>query len=156
MSTSPHTQAIDTINNLNAYRLARIADTAPPDALGSPGAQFLTTVRDSLVEWVEYNRDEDIETLGDRAANEALIETLGARAQDDALEQVDSTVPAYTHQLWQTFIDLAAYTDEASDEFEGGDMTDGASYILARIAERLFMALAGEYVAAYGNGEGDD
>ena len=137
MSTSPHTQAIDTINNLNAYQLARIVDTAQPDALNSPGAKFLASVRDSLVEWVEYVRD----TYD--------VQSLPETAQDNAIDQVDANVPVYTHQLWQTFTDLAAYDDESADEYDGGTMTEKASYILARIAERLFVALAEEYVSAY-------
>ena len=136
MSTTPHTQAIDTINNFSAYRLSLKADVASPDAVHSHGAQFLTSVRDALVEWAEYNRDE-------------AIEALSEKAQDDAFDQVDATIPAYTHQLWQTFTDLAAYDDESAGEFDGGTMTEQVSYILVRIAERLFVALAEEYVSAY-------
>ena len=137
MNTSPHTQAINTINNFSAYRLSLKAGVESPDALDSPGAQFLTSVRDSLVEWVEYVRDTyDVQ---------ALSET----AQENAIDQVDATVPAYTHQLWQTFTDLAAYDDESAGEFDGGTMTETVSYVLARIAERLFVALAEEYVSAY-------
>ena len=137
MSTTPHTQAIDTINNLSAYGLTNMADVASPDALDSPGAQFLTSVRDSLVEWVEYVQD----TYD--------VQSLPETAQDNAIDQVDATVPPYTHQLWQTFVDLCAYNDESAGEFDGGTMTEKASYILARIAERLFVALAEEYVSAY-------
>ena len=144
MSTTPHTQAIDTINNLNAYRLANMADVASPDALDSPGAQFLTSVRDSLVEWVEYVLD----TYD--------VQSLPEMAQDNAIDQVDSTMPAYTHPLWQTFTDLAAYSDESADEFAGGTMTEKASYVLVRIAERLFVALADEYVSAYVAEQDDD
>ena len=137
MNTSPHTQAIDTINNFSAYRLSLKAGVESPDALNSPGAQFLASVRDALVEWVEYVRDTyDVQ---------ALSET----AQDNAIDQVDATMPAYTHQLWQTFTDLAAYDDESAGEFDGGTMTEKVSYILACIAERLFVALAEEYVSAY-------
>lgn len=136
MNASPHTKAIGKINNLSDYRLVNMAAVSLPDNLDSPGAQFLSHVRDSLVEWAEYHRGEDIETLGERA-------------QDDAFEQVDSTVPVYTHPLWETFVDLSAYADESSDEFDGGTMTEQASYVLARIAERLFMELAEEYVEAY-------
>ena len=136
MNTSPHTKAIGTINELNANPLSYRASVASPDTLESPGARFLEGVRDALVEWVEYNRSEDIESLVEKA-------------QDDAFEQVDACVPVYTHQIWQTFTDLAAYHDEAVYEFDGGSMTEQASYVLARIAERLFVALAEEYVEAY-------
>ncbi len=136
MNTSPHTQAIDTINNFSAYQLSLKADVESPDALDSHGAQFLAHVRDALVEWVEYSRGED-------------IETLSVKAQDEAFEWVDSTVPVYTHQLWQTFTDLAAYSDEALGEFDGGTLTEQVSYVLVRIAERLFVALADEYVETY-------
>ena len=136
MNANPHTQAIDTINNFSAYRLSLKADVKSPDALDSPGAKFLASVRDSLVEWVEYNRDEDIEALPEKA-------------QDDAFEQVDACVPAYTHPLWQTFTDLAAYDDESAYELDGRTMTERASYALESIAERLFVALAEEYVSAY-------
>ena len=76
-------------------------------------------------------------------------QVLSETAQDTAIDQVDATLPADTHQLWQTFTDLAAYDDESAAEFDGGTMTEKASYILARIAERLFVTLAEEYVSAY-------
>lgn len=144
MSTTAHTTALATINNFSAYRLANMATVATPDAVDSPGAQFLTSVRDALVEWVEYVRD--------TYDAQSLPET----AQDDALEQVDSAMPAYTHQLWQTFTDLAAYDDESAGEFDGGTMTETVSYVLARIAERVFVALAEEYVSAYVAEQDDD
>ena len=137
MSTNPHTQAIDTINNFSAYRLSLKADVASPDAVDSHGAQFLARVRDAFVEWVEYGRDA------------YDVQSLDERAQDDAFEQVDACVPVYTHQIWQTFIDLAAYDDESAVECDGLTMTERASYVLESIAERLFVALAEEYVSAY-------
>ena len=137
MNANPHTQAIDTINNFSAYRLSLKADVESPDAVGSHGAQFLASVRDAFVEWVEYGRDA------------YDVQSLPETAQDHAIDQVDACVPVYTHQIWQTFIDLSAYSDESSDEFDGATMTEQASYVLARIAERLFMALAEEYVSAY-------
>ena len=137
MNTSPHTQAIDTINNFSAYRLSLKAGVESPDALNSLGAQFLASVRDALVEWVEYVRDA------------YDVQSLPETAQETAIDQVDATMPAYTHQLWQTFTDLAAYDDESAGEFDGGTMTEKVSYILACIAERLFVALAEEYVSAY-------
>lgn len=45
MRTSPHTQAIDTINNFSAYRLSLKANVESPDALDSPGAQTEETDR---------------------------------------------------------------------------------------------------------------
>ena len=144
MNTNPHTQAIDTINNFSAYRLSLKADVESPDAVDSHGAKFLASVRDALVEWVEYVRD----TYD--------VQSLSETAQENAFDQVDACVPAYTHQLWQTFTDLAAYDDESAYEFDGGTMTEEASYILVRIAERLFVALAEEYVTAYVAAQDDD
>ena len=148
MSTTPHTQAIDTINNLSAYGLTNMADVASPDALDSPGAQFLTSVRDSFLEWANY----------DRADNSDAVGTLTERAQDAAWEQVDSCVPVYTHDVWRTFVDLCAYADEDAQEAltSAENVTFGAMATLGRIAERLFVALAEEYVATYGNCEGED
>ena len=137
MNTNPHTQTIDMTNNLSTFRLSLKAGVESPDAVDSPGAQFLASVRDALVEWVEYARD-----IYD-------VQSLPETAQYDALEEVDATVPVYTHSLWQTFTDLAAYDDESAGEFDGGTMTETVSYVLARIAERLFVVLAEEYVSAY-------
>lgn len=137
MNTSPHTQAIDTINELNAYRLARIAYLASPAALDSPGAQLLASVRDSLVEWVEHTRDDySVETIVDRASTEACAESKSA-------------VPVYTHEIWRTYLDLRAYRDESADDFDGGTPSELATFTLGSIAERLFVALAEEYVETY-------
>ena len=137
MNANPHTQAIDTINNFSAYRLSLKADVESPDDVDSHGAQFLASVRDAFVEWVEYWRDA------------YDVQSLPETAQETAIDQVDACVPAYTHLLWQTFTDLAAYDDESAVELDGLTMTERASYALESIAERLFVALAEEYVSAY-------
>ena len=137
MSINPHTTAIDTINGLNAYQLARMVDLTEPDTLGSPGAAFLGHVRESFVEWVEYVRD-DYDVL-----------SIPTKVQDEAFEQVDAIVPVLTNTVWKTFVDLCAYNDESVEEFDGGTMTERATYILARIAERLFVALAEDYASAH-------
>ena len=137
MTDSPFTQACAAIGDLRSS-LARMADVAYPDALDSPGAQFLGRVRDSFLEWADY----------DRADNFDAEDTLTGRAQDAAWEQVDSCVPVYTHDVWRTFVDLCAYDDEDVREAltSAENVTFGAMATLGRIAERLFVALAEEFV----------
>jgi hypothetical protein len=109
------------------YELARLADVNDPDTSESPGGQWLRLVADATVEAVNYA--------------EGLFD------QDDAFELADSLVPIYTHQLWQVFVDLAAYQEDIDDLAEGTeDMTTRAGMALLMIAERVIMALVDENV----------
>ena len=100
----------------NAYMLAGMADVVSLDTLESPGAQFLLSVAD---------------TVEDYRSNDSLDE-------DSACEIADSSVPIYTYDIWQTFVDLAAYQEDPSElGYDASDMTKAAQVSLYMIAERL-------------------
>jgi hypothetical protein len=111
---------------MNAYELAHMAGVTSPDSLESPGAQWLVQVASYADE------------LGDELAadNEHL--------SDDITEAADSVVPVYTHNRWQVFVDLCAYTEDI-EEYSAQDsdmtMTTQAGIALYLIAERLLTAL---------------
>jgi hypothetical protein len=115
---------VETIEGLNAYELARYAECASPDGLDSPGARFLEVVRDVVVDAIT---DED-PPEDDR--------------HDSAFAIADASVPIYTYDKWQTFVDLAAWQEDPSDlGFNGADMEQGAGICLLMIGERLALAL---------------
>lgn len=121
------------LRELSAYTLANLASVTTPDTLTSPGATFLTGVRDALEEAIAWHTDHDHMT-----PTEAL-----ADLRDEHHDITDGAVPIYTHQRWQTFTDLAAYTEDPSEigDTDGRDMTDLAGMALYLIADRLITAL---------------
>ena len=111
----------------NAYQLAGLADCSSPDGTDSPGARFLLAVADSVTESLEYDTDGD----GD--------------ASDMAHAVADSAVPVHTHERWQAFVDLCAYSEDTTElGDDGGDLTTSAGLALYMIAERLAAALIEE------------
>src|SRR5690606_33109396 len=96
-----------TIKDRTVYQLASIADCAAPDMLNGPGARFLLRVQDSARELVE-----------------------GAEPGDDLTdaihEHADAAVPIYTHEMWATFIDLAAYEEDVTEYGPIEDMGQAA------------------------------
>lgn len=107
-----------------ANQLARLADCPSPDSPTSPGAHFLESVADSYQEAAADERyDED----------------------DSPHEIADAAVPVYTHERWQTFVDLCAYQEDTTElGDDGSDLTQSAAIALYMIAERLVRALADE------------
>lgn len=121
-------QSIDTLNDLNAYELARHADVAIPDSQDSAGAELLLHVRDALVEAIEWEIDND------RSLDEALV-----AIEEDRLHEIADGAPSvYTYTRWQQFVDLAAWNEDV-EELSGGeeDMTTLAGLALYMVAERL-------------------
>lgn len=106
---------------MNAYQLANLADVQSPDSLESPGAQWLVQVASYADE----------------------IDASEEYWQDEVSEAADSVVPIYTHNRWQVFVDLCAYTEDVNDIDPGAsaDMNDRAGLALYMIAERLLVAL---------------
>lgn len=132
----------DTLASLKAetvFSLARGADVACPDSIESPGALFLTRVRDAMLERAE-------ETYAD-ADSAAYFE----RIADFAPEVADDMVPIYTHQRWQVFVDLAAYQvdiEELAGDSGTVDMTELAGLALFEVARNLGDSLLEELQAA--------
>lgn len=104
----------------NAHILARMAECAAPDTSESPGARFLTLVADSVLELVAESEDGD------------EIPFLAA----------DGCVPIYTHNVWRTFTDLAAWQEDPTEYgADASDMEQAAKVCLAIIGERLAAAV---------------
>ena len=114
------------IANLNAYELARMADVYSPDTLDSPGAKFLTGLRDDLIEVIDESDEYDRELI-----------------MDYFRERIDSHL-IYTFDVWRTFVDLGAWQNE-NPFGNGDDMTANAQSILYDIAGELGSALLTEY-----------
>jgi hypothetical protein len=106
----------DTYTTLNAYQLAAMAEVSSPDGLDTPGARFLLSIQDDVIGWDEPDED-----------------TPSAIA--------DGAVPIYTHEMWQTFTDLAAWQEDVDEFGPITDMEMGAQIALYLIAERLVRAL---------------
>lgn len=119
--------ALNEINELTAYDLARMVDdtgVSTPDSDTSPGAEFLTSIRDAVTEYFDHQPDHvdsDVEWS----------------------EEIDSSVPVYTHQVWKTFIDVTAYQTEWAEE-QSELSTQAAMATLAMLAEELAQALHAE------------
>jgi hypothetical protein len=108
-------------NTHNANELSRIAGCySPDDAFDSPGARFLLGVADACAEQSEYGYED---------------------VSDAAHEIADSAVPVYTHERWQTFVDLGAYEQDISELGVSEDMTENAGFALYMIANTLAMTL---------------
>jgi hypothetical protein len=120
------------ISTMNGYVLANLADSGMPEngvENLSAGADMLDTVRTSFIEYVEYAGDDY---------------TTG-QARDDSMEYADECVPIYTSQIWATFSDLDAWTEDVTEYGELTDMMKGAQVALLMICERLWNALVTEY-----------
>ncbi|MET0711062.1 MAG: hypothetical protein ABWZ30_00960 [Jiangellaceae bacterium] len=126
--------AIDTIRAYSANELATRAGCASPDSPASEGAQFLTTLRTTFLEALDYR---EITPGGDNV--------------DAILERAEGAADTYTHTRWQEFVDLAAYTEDYDEyNFAGEPTTDLfelAGYGLTAIARRLLEALTAELTA---------
>ena len=107
------------------WTLAGMAGVASPDSLTSPGAEWLELVAAYLV-----------------GAAEELAEAV--YPEDMIYEMADGLVPIYTHERWQVFVDLAAYTEDITDFGPIDDMEQAAGVALFMIAERLLTALVAE------------
>ena len=109
------------------WQLARLADCSDPDSLTSAGADFLRTVETSAVEAFNYANDDD-------RADDCWIGT--------SHDVADSCVPIYTHTIWTTFADLAAWQEDPTElGADASDMEHAAKVCLYMIGERLAAAI---------------
>jgi len=118
----------DDTTTYTAWQLARMAGCSDPDSDSSPGAQFLNNVESDVRE-----------RIGDND---------GVWDDDYAGEIADSAVPVYTYQMWLTFVDLGAWTEDPSEiGADEQDMDRQGSACLYLIANRLAYALGEEFAA---------
>lgn len=136
--------ALESMNERNAYNLAAMAECGSPDSPDSAGAVFLTSVRDRVVELIEECDDwHDIAT-SDRL--EDLDYSGGVHSIADEAPDV------YTYTRWSEFVDLQAYQEDVNElgEVDGDDLTRSvAGVALYMIAERLAWELIREVAESY-------
>lgn len=102
------------MSDYTVYQLARMADTASPDSPDSPGAK-----------WLAY-----VELCAEDVTDE-----------DGITEAADQAVPVYTYEMWQTFVDLAAWQEDITEFGPVEEMEKGAQVALYMIADSLIHAL---------------
>lgn len=133
-------RGIRSISTLNAFHLADMAGCASPDegrvrrrAKWSPGAVFLVSVRDAVVEAIRggYVTEDDRDDRG------------------QLHEIADSAPSVYTATRWNEFVDLGAYMEdpESCDEWPQ-NLNDAAGIALYQIADRLCHALVDTWIEA--------
>lgn len=144
MTTTTTTERADLIEDIkarNAYHLSGDADCSSPDSHTSPGALMLLSVRDSVIEAIEYAP--------------AILDD--DEWHDMTHDIADQAPDVYAHTKWAEFVDLAAYNEDPSDlGAESDDMDKAASVCLYIIAERLAGALFSELAEADNEPENDD
>jgi hypothetical protein len=124
------------------WELARMAECSDPDTDSSPGADFLRSIETSVKEALAYGYEQDYDVTDEDWQSST------------ATEVADRCVPGYTHNLWVTFVDLAAYSEDLSDRAYEHD-TDSPerlpSLALYVIGERLALALFSDETSEEGN-----
>ena len=97
------------------------------------GAQYLLSVVSSLLEAIDYEPDED--------------------RSDQAHYAADSNISVYTHEQWDTFHDLTAWSEDL-DEIGGAttDITSNATAAIYLIGSRLAHSVV-HYIDALDNEE---
>jgi hypothetical protein len=113
---------IEEAREWSPFTLATMADCLSPDAIDSPGAALLVSVRDDAVTAWEDGHERD------RARHEIA----------------DNAPDVYTHQKWREFVDLGAYYEEPEHGEWSTDLDNAGSVALYQIAERLVMAVWAE------------
>jgi hypothetical protein len=99
------------------------------------GAQYLLAVVSSLLEAIDYEPDED--------------------RSDQAHYAADSNISVYTHEQWDTFHDLSAWSEDL-DVIGGAttDITGNATAAIYLIGSRLAHSVI-HYLDALDNEEGE-
>lgn len=125
----------------NAYVLAGLAESGSPDERDSAGATFLLGVASAVGEMLDYK---------------PLAEGMDASEYADEISELaDSAVPVYTHTIWTTFVDLAAYQEDPTELADMSDIQGAAKVCLYIIAERLAYALLNERIEALADADSE-
>lgn len=117
----------DELRAKSVYELARLAECGDPDSADSVGAEFLKSVRDSVIEAFEYD-------------------SWGTYPEDTASQIADDSVPIWNYAIAQTWTDLTGWVIDAEDLSEGTtDTIKLMSLALYVAGDRLARALFEEY-----------
>lgn len=100
------------IASMSAYELASSMEFSAPDSLESPGAKFLSQIRDEFLESLELDWGYDVNDV------------------------VDAAVPLNTYDAWKVFLDLELY--HSIDTPEEGNMTEKAYAMLFEAGAMLW------------------
>ena len=136
------------IRDWTVYRLANEADAGSSDFdVDGAGARFLASVRDDVLDRVEYaTADADADDLG------SAVESL----REDAVSEIADAAPdVYNFTRWSEFVDLAAWQEDISEHGESEDLTSAAGVALYMIAERLAVAVLDTITEALTDAEDD-
>ncbi|AOQ27116.1 OCR-like antirestriction protein [Streptomyces phage Brataylor] len=134
---------IEEIKQYGPYSLASEGETLDPDDHSSPGSHFLVSVRDAVIERVEWEVEHNELTL---------VEAAEAVRDGDALGEIADGAPSvYTYQLWQEFVDLGGYREDLEPhDLNVSDMDKIPGIALYHIAYRLASVLLEQIIE---NGE---
>ncbi|WJN62770.1 Ocr-like antirestriction protein [Streptomyces phage phiScoe15] len=134
-------EILDDIKGRSAFSLASDADTLSPDSDTSVGADFLRSVRDSVIEAVEWRVEHDELTEAEAAEEVRDGDAIG--------EIADGAPSVYTHQLWSEFLDLGGYNEDLEPhELNLDDLSKIPGIALYHIAWRLASVLLEEIIDA--------
>jgi hypothetical protein len=131
MTNKFDTEHAEALKALSAYQLASIyADCGDPDTLESAGAEYLTDIRDDVLELF-------------------LNDDWGTYPEDDMNHIADRNMPPYYHRNAQVFVDLCAYNEDISEMMPRVTPDNALNKLMAvavcRIGERLASNLYEEY-----------
>ncbi len=138
-------EILDEIKSRSAFALANDADSGCPDAKDSEGGLFLTRVRDSLLEQIDYH-------LGIGWTLADSIEEI----RNDTHEIADGAPSIYTYTMWQQFVDLQAYHEDPTEYGDVEDMQKAAAICLYIIADRLVYTLLDQIESALADEVNDE
>ena len=117
--------AIATVEALGVHALGRMADVRA----AADGLKFLDLVRETFIEWLGCcgaDCPEDVERM----------------SGDAKWDNVESAIPVYDADLWTTFADLGAWSEDVSEYVRpDADMDSRGRFALTLIGERLWDAL---------------
>ena len=106
------------VRDWSAFRLSNEAGIPVRPGKDSEGSKFLERVRDSFIEQFDFEREAMLGSEDEDSVSDLMFEQ-----QHDMIHNVvDGCVPIYTHQIWETFTDLCAWTEDLSEL--GGPETD--------------------------------
>ena len=106
------------VRDWSSFRLSNEAGIASAPVIPSDGSKFLERVRDSFIEQFDFERNAMVDLEDEDLVSDLMFE----QRHDIVHNVVDGCVPIYTHQIWETFTDLCAWSEDLSEL--GGPETD--------------------------------
>lgn len=121
----------EVIEQIKSYNAWQLADRAGSFASNGEALGFFTSIRDNVLEAVDYVEAEDW--------NREMVEDYSGKASEIA----DGAPSIWTATKWDQFAGTRAYQEDPTElGFDGSDMEQGAGICLYMIAQRLVTALA--------------